>query len=399
MSALEGTTMSGVGTAINLIGQGMLQEDAQAENRANMKMANRMGQAAQVNAARNTVQGYKQAGLSPALAAMGNFSPAQTPSAVASPMGSVSTPSPATSAAELANMRLVNAQAEKTEVEAERMRHEDEGSNQVLKSTAERILNDSAHPLNDDDRAYWESVKKRAEDGDFNLGDVQSQHNLENLIQNHVKTFDEVAAKLYAEQLHKAYLAHQVPETMAKMPEAQFKQLALVMGKINAETLKLNSDVVLNVAKQREIEANIQKLLAEAKSIYHGDIAAMWQASDYSALLSRLTYDTAQSLIGFVGMGKVAKGLGLGRAALSSPTMRGSVLNNVDRQAALSKKQYNARQWAETMYKRNQQLGKQYRSAQNANKRAAALENELQGNRMKRTRSGAFPKQQVELPF
>lgn len=281
------------------------QDEASAKRLADYN-AN-LAQAAQRNSAKNMVEGFKMAGLNPALAANANFSPAIG----ASP--SVSHQSPQMSAPDVAALqiasaqsRLANAEADKAEVEANRMRHEDAGSNLVLKSTAERILNDFAHPLSDDDKAYWEFVKAAAEKGEFNVGDVQSQHNLENLIQNHAKTFDEVYSKLFSENLMKAYLNHEVPETMANMKEGEFRQLALTLGKINAETLKLNSDVTLNVAKQREIEAHIQELLAQAKSIYHGDIAAMWQAGDYSALLSKFTYDTAQQVVGFIGAGKVA---------------------------------------------------------------------------------------------
>lgn len=281
------------------------QDEASAKRLADYNAE--LAQLAQKNSAKNMVEGYKMAGLNPALVAGANFSPA------IGGAPSVSHQSPQISPLDIASLqisdaqsRLANAEAEKTEVEVQRMRHEDAGSNNVLKSTAERILNDSAHPLSDNDKAYWESVKSAAEEGKFNLGDVQSQHNLENLIQNHSKTFYEVYSKLYSEQLMKAYLSHNVPETMANMKEGEFKQLALTLGKINAETLKLNSDVTLNVAKQREIEAHIQELLAQAQSIYHGDIAAMWQSGDYSALLSKFTYDTAQQVVGFIGAGKVA---------------------------------------------------------------------------------------------
>lgn len=327
------------------------QDEASAKRLADYN-AN-LAQAAQRNSAKNMVEGFKMAGLNPALAANANFSPA-----IGSAGPSVSHQSPQMSAPDIAALqmsdaqsRLANAEAEKAEVEANRMRHEDAGSNNVLKSTAERILNDSAHPLTDNDKAYWQSVKAAAEKGEFNLGDVQSQHNLENLIQNHSKTFDEVYSKLYSEHLMKAYLNHDVPSTMANMKEGEFRQLALTLGKLNAETLKLNSDVTLNVAKQREIEANIQKLLAEAKSIYHGDIASMWQAGDYSALLSKFTYDTAQQVAGFVGLGKAAKVAGIGRNV--TPTMKNSVLGRMANtskphlsQSELSRISKNAHSWA-----------------------------------------------------
>lgn len=343
-----------------------------------------LAQSAQLKAAKNTVEGYKLAGLNPALAANGNFSPAIGGSpAVSTSAPQMSAPDIAALQLSDANSRLANAQAEKAEVEAERMRHEDAGSNSVLKSTAERILNDSAHPLSDSDRAYWESVKLAAEDGKFNLGDVQSQHNLENLVQNHSKTFDEVYSKLYSERLMKAYLSHDVPETMANMKEAEFKQLALTLGKISAETLKLNSDVTLNVAKQREIEAHIQELLAQAKSIYHGDIASMWQAGDYSALLSKFTYDTAQQVASFVGLGKAAKVAGLGRAA--DKGVLGKLNSSKDaywkRQTELSKKQIQMNDWARSQSDRNRELGRA----------SKFLDNQKKGRKKK---SSEFP-----LPF
>lgn len=400
MSAeLSGFVGSGATMGMQMVGQSMLQKDAQRYNTESMKMANRMAVANQINSARNVVEGYKRAGLSPALAANGNFSPAQAPSAPSSPMGSVAAPSVAASVMELSQAKLLDAEARKANAEADRMEHEDSGANNVIKSFAERVLNDSAHDMSPDDVAYWESVKRQASEGDYNVGDIDSQHRLENLIQNHTQTFDSVYSHLYQERLMQAYLSHEVPEVMANMREGEFKQLALVMGKLSAETLKINSDVVLNTAKEREIEANIQKLLAEAKSIYHGDISAMWQAGDYSALLSKLTYDTAQSLIGFAGMGKVAKALNAGQRVAGSPTMQRSVLMNVDRQVNLSRKQYSARQWAETMHKRNKQLGESERSRNNAWKRSNALENELLGSRLKRSKSGAFPNTQENLPF
>lgn len=359
------------------------QDEASAKRLADYN-AN-LAQAAQRNSAKNMVEGFKMAGLNPALAANSNFSPA------IGGASSVSHQSPQMSAPDIAALqmsdaqsRLANAEAEKAEVEANRMRHEDAGSNSVLKSTAERILNDSAHPLSDNDKAYWELVKNAAEEGKFNLGDVQSQHNLENLIQKHAKTFDEVYSKLYSEQLMKAYLNHNVPETMANMKEGEFQQLALTLGKISAETLKLNSDVTLSVAKQREIEAHIQELLAQAKSIYHGDIAAMWQAGDYSALLSKFTYDTAQQVAGFVGLGKAAKVAGVGRKAL---TMQNSVLGKLskegywDRQTRLSKEAVRAHDWARTMADHNRMLGRS----------EPFLKNQRKGSRKK---SSEFP-----LPF
>lgn len=326
------------------------QDEASAKRLADYN-AN-LAQKAQIKSAQNMVQSYKMAGLNPALLEGGSFSP----SIGSSP--SVNHSAPQMSAPDIAalnlsdaNARLANAEADKAETEANRMKHEDNGANSVLKSTAERILNDSAHPLSDNDRAYWESVKTSAEKGNFNLGDVQSQHNLENLIQNHSKTFDEVYSKLYSEKLMKAYLAGNVPETMAKMKEGEFKQLALTLGKISAETQKLNSDMSLNVAKQREIEANIQKLLAEAKSIYHGDIAEMWNASDYIALASKFGYETLQSVIGYAGMGKVAKAVTASRGV--SPQMKNSVLGRLAKSSKpllskeeLSKISKNAHSWA-----------------------------------------------------
>lgn len=326
------------------------QDEASAKRLADYN-AN-LAQTAQRNSAKNMVEGYKMAGLNPALVAGSNFS------AAIGSAPSVSHQSPQMSAPDIAALemssaqsRLANAEAAKAEVEAERMRHEDAGSNNVLKSTAERILNDSSHPLSDNDKSYWESVKSAAEEGKFNVGDVQSQHNLENLIQNHSKTFDDVYSKLYSENLMKAYLNNNVPETMAKMKEGEFRQLAMTLGKISAETLKLNSDVTLNVAKQREIEAHIQELLAQAKSLYHGDIAAMWQAGDYSALLSKFTYDTAQQVLGFVGFGKVAKAVGVGRKVM--PTMSNSVLGRLANsskprlsESELARLSRNAHNWA-----------------------------------------------------
>lgn len=396
MSELSG--LAGVSSFVNLAGQSMLQEDAQAENRKNMAMSNRMGIANQINSARNVVEGYKKAGLSPALAANGNFSPVANPSVPSSPMGTFNSQNFSEGAMQMAQADLLSAEARKANAEANRMEHEDEGSNQVIKQFAERVLNDSAHPLNDDDRRYWESVQRDANNGMYNLGDVNSQHQLENLVQNHAKTFDEVYSKLYQEQLMKAYLAHEVPEDMAKMPRAKVAEIGLVLGKLAAETYKINSETALNVGRAEEIQANIKKLLAEAKSLYHGDLWQMWDAGDYGKVFATIAGAAAKEVIGWAAFGKVAK-VAQGARIAGSKTFGGSVLSNVDRQVELSRKQYNARSWAETMHKRNKHLGELEKSKKNAWQRSNALEGELQGYRSKK-RSRAFPNpSQEELPF
>lgn len=274
------------GLVANAFVQDKLNDRQNARQQSNMGLAYQQAQAAQRNAAANEVVGMRAAGLNPATIGDGHFQASLGSASAAS-----ASPSPSMQLAQdiqaVSNSRLMDAEARKANAEANRMEHEDNSSNQTLKSFAEHML--SQDNLSDDAKAYWASVVRGAEAGDYNLGDVQSQKNFENLVSTHADSSANVYVKAYEQALHKAFIDNDIMRTNVRLKEGELKQLILNLSKLSWETIKLQTSSGLDNAKSTEAVANMHKLIAEANSIYHGDIAALFANGDYQAIMAQAT--------------------------------------------------------------------------------------------------------------
>lgn len=100
-----------------------------------------------------------------------------------------------------------------------------------------------------------------------------------------------------------------VIEALTKMPETERNNLLAQTAQLAAVTTLAGAQTELTKEEKKKVTAQIELIKTQTKATYHGDVASMFQAGDWSALGSRLGYDGLVSIIGGVSHGLATGGV------------------------------------------------------------------------------------------
>lgn len=100
-----------------------------------------------------------------------------------------------------------------------------------------------------------------------------------------------------------------VMDALKKMPADQRDNLLAQTSQLAATTALANAQTDLTKAEKDKVLEQIKLIKVQAKATYHGDVASMFQAGDWSALGSKLGYDGLVSIVGGVSHGLATGGV------------------------------------------------------------------------------------------
>ena len=256
------------------------------------------------------VAGYQMAGFSP-LSALGQSMTMPVTTSGNAPSMPVSSPSHGgANPLEIAQLRLVDAQTKKQEIENARMINEDEGSAEAVKSFYEAKLRDNPN-MSPEQRAYFESVLERP-DSSFNVGDIRAQNNFREMVTKDVDMVANAIKKDYENYLWQAYKSGQMPYLEVSKNKHEIDKLIADIAQVEANTVLAIYNTALVPHQAEKLDAETKKAIAEANSIYNGDIVSLWKNKDYEALTVNAVREVLR------GLGEYAKAKTFGKALKGS---------------------------------------------------------------------------------
>ena len=231
----------------------------------------------------NQITGFSSAGFSP-LASLGNV--AQSPvtsSNVAMPVPRGNVAPSSSTLLELEQAKNLNAQTENLKIKNRREQSEDNGSAQALFEYANAKLKDNPN-MTTEQKAYWESILER-DPATFNVGDINAELNFKKLVTADVDSTANAIKKSYESYMWNAYKQGKMPYLEISKNENEVRKLIAELANIEANTLLTSASTLMKPNEMRKIDSETAKNIAEANSIYHGDIVSLFQNGDYQALL------------------------------------------------------------------------------------------------------------------
>ena len=249
-----------------------------------------LSQQAQRNSARNMVEGYKMAGLSPALASGGNFSPASMPSAPMqnkqAPQMDLASAVQAAKAVELADAQSDNLgeQTRALKIDNDRKEQQDSNYNAIMTNTIEKWRD--ALPEGDYMRDVYDDIL--AEPEKFNKGSFDALKDATDFS----AFVREAVARAESANL-RALVARKQSEggiyaVLAKMPEAElnalYKEAALKIALAkNAEAQTKTEGEKLNElqAQQKKLAAEAANIVEDTRRMRLGKYGNMYDHGDY----------------------------------------------------------------------------------------------------------------------
>lgn len=303
-----------VGSAVSNMFQQHAQNQA-FDQQSNMQRLNyQQSQQAQKNAARNMVEGYKMAGLSPALAAGGNFNAANIPSAPANSAAShpveLAAMFQASKQLELmdsekqlneANAHLTDSKAAETDIENARKTNEDDTYNRYLTAKLEEWK--KTNPENS--KLYDEILQDK---GQFTKGAFTALHEAQDFdafsreVQKRINEAD-LKAMIAAHQqdggIWRVLASRPVEEVALLMHERNLKDAlaanAIAQSKSEGERLKVLQK------EQNRMEAEIKNIDEEARRKRYGKYGNMYEHGDLGAAISEIAGQGAEETAKAVG--------------------------------------------------------------------------------------------------
>lgn len=100
-----------------------------------------------------------------------------------------------------------------------------------------------------------------------------------------------------------------VLNALVKMPETERNNLLAQSAQLAATTALAGAQTELTKEEKKKVTKQIELIAAQTKATYHGDVASMFQAGDWSALGSKLGYDGLISIVGGVSHGLATGGV------------------------------------------------------------------------------------------
>ena len=293
---------------------------AQEWTQQNMDKAFRLSQEAQRNAPSNTVYGLKMAGLNPALAFNGNGGFQAAPSsAPASPVAHVDAVNldlvNAANQTKLADAQanLFDAQAEEQNIINERLGNEDLTNDLNLSNWLRKQVDSQDVP--EHEKEFYRSLLDTTRG--FNAGNLKALQGYFELNNEQINMVDNRVEKEFNIRWNQAKINHEVPETLAKMPQREYEQLGAAIQQIYTNVLLLASDTALNSTRAAELESEISKNIAIANSVTHGDFAQLVKDGDSSSMFWSMAKDVLETALSFTAVGGVVK-LAKGAKVLAS---------------------------------------------------------------------------------
>lgn len=294
-SPLEGfafdTAGAGAETALGYLAQSQLSSQQQKYYRENMKKSFGYSQLAQKLAPTNVKQGLVMAGLNPALAVEGRFSPAQSPSA---PLGSNSIGMPSIDGAQSALMmseaKKANAEARNIELKNEQIDDENKIGQGLAISQLQRMadeLPDTAYEAKARMQALADMAKNRGSlSALMSFSDMLDKRESYNsrYIQNRLQ---KAVVDYQLDEKH-GFEGHSIIADLANLPSAEFAKLhATTMDLLrHAEWLSKNKELTeeeknLKLEQIKLTKEQINNLVAATKRI--NDTNLMKIADDVGA--------------------------------------------------------------------------------------------------------------------
>lgn len=257
-----------------------------------LRMEYNYNQKAQRNAPLNTRLGLEKAGINPALMNEGNFSPAGA-SASGAPSAQVSAPD---LGGDISTMSLQSAQAEnlrasneniatqnallkeqenairleneKREIEIGRMRDADAGVNENMLEHLRKLKDILTN--NGVDASEIQSKIDAIEKGDrsYTMGALLMNDAFEKFraqVANNIPAYSEAEGRLKVAELRNKH--PKVFEALALAPQKEQEKIEAEIQKIYRDAYDAQMSGNLNAKKVEEIQANINKVVAETKSI------------------------------------------------------------------------------------------------------------------------------------
>lgn len=343
--------MSGLGELAGAVAGGILQninnkeaqESQQRYTEKNMEKA--FAQQLQLNrlATPMAVQGLRDAGLSPATM-HGPAQPAASPSA---PMGAARSPVDLAGIAQAAaNVRFTNAEADKSEQEATRMRSEDRGGKIQLIDAMQARLKRFEQIYGVNSSQYQDLQAKLTsleQSNDFNIGDLRGASvglqfdkqstdklvsDLDNMLQeigraDILKHNPKYVSKAWTrkaalELAQYTLISQQTAESEAKEKEIDqnIERLQHEIKQIDADIVEKGSRVALNEIVGTKTKAEEGLINQQKEHLKQNDPNFLWSDGEYGSALRSLGFNNMGDLIRAAALYKGAKGLKFGQGSV-----------------------------------------------------------------------------------
>lgn len=281
-------------------------------NDGNMAAANQMNQQNQREAGLNHVFSLKNAGLSPALANNGNFSPVQTSPLAA---GLAQAPNMFEAAQIAQNQKLVDSQSNLLDAQAENVSFdigEKYGERLTLNSLARSFMVDEIKSGSKWSAAYQKIL---ADNSAITGGTMRAISYWQNFLNTNDLGKAQAIANSFVNEVYRLKLNNGAAKILSTLPHRDLQRFAMDLTLDNARVGNILSSTDVNKSTLPHLAADTYRLLTEADARYHKDFAAMWQKSDFSALAASLFASALQSAATGAGLYFGAKGVSFGARA------------------------------------------------------------------------------------
>lgn len=296
---------------------------------AEQQKAYDLSQLAQRNAATNTVEGYKMAGLSPALAAQGNFAPSSIlnapskvhaeginpkliESAQLSLLDSQIRVNDSEAAKNNAAAGLSGAQQQNQVLVNARMTQEDLTARTLVQDHLRSMLDSPAVKNDPELSAATEMLLEAANSSQFNLGSIRGSKEFIQMVADGNKAAIDKVKAVYENSMYDYYLNSGKPEIDLNLVKTQIAKNSADVLRASADMALAYSNINLNSSKAQELTASAAHHLADASLSYSKDFAAQFKNDDYEALGVNVGMQIIGGVSSGVGFGAGAKLLGAG---------------------------------------------------------------------------------------
>lgn len=323
-----GALAAGAGASLVTNGiQAMFANDEQKAYERNMRQNYKYGQMSQVNSARNMVEGYKLAGLSPALAAGANFSPAPMQSAPlqnksAMPID-VAGALRAGKELELADSQKFNLdeQTRQLKIKNDREQQADANYNSMMVNTVERWMKQSQDPVL---RSVYQDLLENPEQ--WNKGTFDALRDITDfsafIKESYARASEADIKRLVADMqrmggVYKAMAQMPAEELQLLYKEANLKRALAMNAYAQAKT---QGEEQKRLQKEQTLlEEKARNVAEETRKMRFGKYGNMYDHGDYSAAMAEILGNAAEHTAKVVGEEGAKLGADIIRAKTGTP--------------------------------------------------------------------------------
>lgn len=295
------STAGGIATAA--LGRSWSNEDWKNQTR----ILNEQAIANAKNSPLYLVEGLRKAGLNPALAAQGGYTPAPVQSAPKSVYSMPVTP------IDLANVKLAKAQADNLDadtrakdIENKRRTDEDITANAQFRAQLDYYLQ---HEPKDSDK-YLAAQWLMAQDAEFSSGSIKGSAEALELRQKFSEIPTKELAMEFERQVIAAKLKGEVPEVLARLDKAQLAKLGSELAEIQTRVLALGVGMEKDKADIQRIVAETANILEDTDLKHYSDFTKLVANGEGVAAAAKFLDNSAAAILGgltFGGIGVAGK--------------------------------------------------------------------------------------------